>query len=312
MLAIVFTLCIYNATVLSSESINGNPTLPEFRDTLIEMLAKDQKIRDSVARVVNPSDGLIQAVNSIDKSNGEKLKLFVSKFGCPDISMVGRDGVQAFWSLVHHGNDDDFQRSLLPYIKTAFENGIVPGQQYAHFVDKILVHEGKPQKYGTQLRPLHEWIDNRPVAYEMEDPENINARRAKVGLFSFEDYLKISKSIAFSEDEPIFPANGYQQENSDTEIGIEFAITWSGTIDEMRVELIDVIKVKKESSADKAGVQVGDRIIEIDGIVVAKSKMRVLEEAMDKPAGDNISFIVEKPDGSKKNVSIKISAKSSE
>jgi hypothetical protein len=123
------------------------------------------------------------------------LKNSFSKYGWPTLSMVGYDGVDALWLLLQHSPDDDFQRNMLPHVKAAFDNGELNPHNYALFVDRVLVQDGKPQKYGTQIK---EMINNTPVLYPIENRSSVNELRASIGLFNLEDYFKDGKSSLIS------------------------------------------------------------------------------------------------------------------
>lgn len=49
--------------------------------------------------------------------------------------------------------------------------------------DRMLVEEGKPQLYGTQSRMVNGKLESYPI----EDLENLNRRRRKVGLKRLKD-----------------------------------------------------------------------------------------------------------------------------
>jgi hypothetical protein len=62
------------------------------------------------------------------------------------------------------------------------KNGDLSKQQYALMKDRMLMDEGKPQIYGSQ-------IENGKL-YKLENPETVNERRKEMGLEPIEDYLK--------------------------------------------------------------------------------------------------------------------------
>ena len=53
--------------------------------------------------------------------------------------------------------------------------------------DRILMENGRKQKYGSQLRSQG---DGPLLLYPVEDPEHVNERRAAMGLETIEAYLK--------------------------------------------------------------------------------------------------------------------------
>jgi hypothetical protein len=100
--------------------------------------------------------------------------------------MIGYDGIDALWLLLQHSPDARFQRNMLPHVKTAFDNGELNPQNYALFVDRVLVQDDKPQKYGTQINEI---ANHTPVLYPIENRSNVNELCASIGLFNLQDDL---------------------------------------------------------------------------------------------------------------------------
>jgi hypothetical protein len=69
-----------------------------------------------------------------------------------------------------------------PLIEKAVKNGDLSKEQYALMKDRILMDEGKPQIFGSQIK--------NGKLYDLEAPETVNERRQEMGLEPIEDYLK--------------------------------------------------------------------------------------------------------------------------
>ncbi len=86
------------------------------------------------------------------------------------------------WILAQHADDHpDFQREVLGRMEPYLENGGVRPRDYAYLWDRVAVNTGRLQRYGTQ--PMGACnadgtLDLKP----MEDPEQVDVRRATVGL----------------------------------------------------------------------------------------------------------------------------------
>ena len=61
----------------------------------------------------------------------------------------------------------------------------------------MLVGEGKPQVYGTQVK---EWKGKEPVLQPIEDEANVDKRRAEVGLFPLSEYRELLKKMYFPQE----------------------------------------------------------------------------------------------------------------
>jgi hypothetical protein len=114
------------------------------------------------------------------------------------VSLVGRDGAEAAFTLVQHADADHaFQLEMLPLVIQAFAAGGLPAQDYALLQDRVLVGEGKPQIFGTQFRMVGQDLVPHPI----EDEANVDRRRAEVGLPSLAEYLAIAKQAFVSAKE---------------------------------------------------------------------------------------------------------------
>jgi hypothetical protein len=106
----------------------------------------------------------------------KRMKEIVAKHGWPTDTLVGEHGASAAWLLVHHADSDrEFQLRVLKLMEPLVAKQEASGQLYAYLHDRT----HKPQRYGTQGSCMG------PGAWqprEMEDPKNVDARRAAIGL----------------------------------------------------------------------------------------------------------------------------------
>ncbi len=62
--------------------------------------------------------------------------------------------------------------------------GETSARDQAYLEDRVRVHAGRPQLYGTQFTYDQDQLKPHPI----EDPEHLDRRRAAVGLTPFADY----------------------------------------------------------------------------------------------------------------------------
>ncbi len=118
-----------------------------------------------------------------DAANRQRLKEIIQEHGWPGKSLVGADGANAAWLVVQHSDADvAFQRECLALMEAAPEGEVSP-QDVAYLTDRVLVNEGKKQRYGTQMGMN---FKPRPI----EDPDNVDKRRAEIGLPPLAEYVK--------------------------------------------------------------------------------------------------------------------------
>lgn len=131
---------------------------------------------------------LADAVTKADEENTAWLKEVVAKHGWPSFSLVGKEGAFDAWLLVQHADaDPKFQRQCLD-LMTKLPKSEVQKDNLALLTDRVLLAEGKKQLYGTQF----EITDGKLVSRNLADPENVDKRRAEVGLEPLEKYLEDS------------------------------------------------------------------------------------------------------------------------
>ena len=97
----------------------------------------------------------------------------------------------------HADNNPAFQKSVLKILGYLWRVKETNAANYAYLYDRVQasfsdIGQQKPQRYGTQGKCIGpgKW---RPIA--IEDAENVDIRRAEVGLPSLESYIEGFKDI---------------------------------------------------------------------------------------------------------------------
>ena len=136
------------------------------------MADRDQEMREKAVDDKESWD------DRIDPDNTARMKEIIEQIGWPTVSKVGSKASTDAWILVQHADKDIvFQKYCLDLMKQE-PTGEVALHDIAYLEDRIRIHSGKPQLYGTQFN----WTpDNKPLQ-DIEDPENVDQRRAEMGL----------------------------------------------------------------------------------------------------------------------------------
>lgn len=160
------------------------------KQELVSMAKADQEIRNKISKIgwKNAPSDLLENMRLVDAINTDRLKEIVRKHSWVTEDSVGKKGVSAAFLIIQHSSDYKFQEEMLPLLKQSFLNGEgVTGQEFALLTDRVLVHQNKPQIYGTQLNILNGELVFDPIL----DKESVDNRRAEVGLPSLEEYKKV-------------------------------------------------------------------------------------------------------------------------
>lgn len=165
----------------------------ELRTELLAMRDRDQKAREDCP-TGNQDEQMMCYANiaeSVDKPNTQRLEEIVRRVGVPDAKMVGEDGVRAFFLVLQHSPSLDLKKKSANGIKKAFEAKVLSAMDYANFTDRLLVHLGKPQVYGSNF----EFKEGKLVMSRTKDLRNLDARRKKLGLPPIAEYARVLKEM---------------------------------------------------------------------------------------------------------------------
>ena len=94
---------------------------------------------------------------------------------------------EVVWAVIQH-SDLETQKQYLPRFIDAVEKGKLRGEFVAFMQDRIACRSGKPQMYGSQGSYNDSGVF---IPAEIEDPENVDARRAKMGMCTLQEYIKM-------------------------------------------------------------------------------------------------------------------------
>lgn len=122
-----------------------------------------------------------------DSINLIKVKKILDEKGWIGKDKVGSQASSVFFLVIQH-SDLETQKKYLPMMKEAVKNGNASASSLALLIDRIEIREGRKQIYGSQIgiKPN----TNTQYVLPLIDPDNVDKRRAEVGLGSMSDYVK--------------------------------------------------------------------------------------------------------------------------
>ena len=168
----------------------NNPLIARL-DTIFQA---DQKYRLMMDTVIARSGAdseeakmLWKKMRESDSINVQKVIKILDKYGWVGRDVVGQRGNITLFLVIQHA-DLATQLKYLPSMRKAVEEGNADPSHLALLEDRVALRQGKKQIYGSQVA-----MDNRTGKYYVEnldDPKNVDKRRAAVGLPPLGEYLK--------------------------------------------------------------------------------------------------------------------------
>lgn len=154
---------------------------PELQRELLEMRAEDQRVRKELMDAGELGGAYVPRMEAVHVRNAQRLRELIQQHGWPDEEAAGKDGAEAAWFIVQHAvGDPALQRDSLRLLRAAAEQCRAPRWHVAYLEDRIAMHEGRPQRYGTQW--LDDPVDGRVRPWTLADPEQVNTLRAEMGM----------------------------------------------------------------------------------------------------------------------------------
>jgi len=176
---------------------NKDNTEKKLNKPLVAMLdtiyVEDQKYRqqiDGIAKKYGWESKEIKdhwkIINEKDSINLIKIKIILDKLGWLGSDVVGEQGNTTLFLVIQHSNIET-QIKYLPMIREAVNNGKAQGSSLALLVDRVALRQGKRQIYGSQIGRDAE--TQSFYVLPLDDPDNVDIRRATVGLEPLAYYI---------------------------------------------------------------------------------------------------------------------------
>ena len=149
---------------------------------LLDACAYDMRVLAELEQAGTLHDGYNPKMRIVHEKNAILLERFIEQYGWPVPSKFGSKIHEAAWFIAIHAiSRPDILRLALQLLEQALQNGELVAEEYAKLFDRIALFEGRKQCYGTQFSPSPTgWY-----AWDLEDPEHVDKRRASLGLSTF-------------------------------------------------------------------------------------------------------------------------------
>ncbi|WP_245326346.1 DUF6624 domain-containing protein [Hymenobacter wooponensis] len=172
--------------------IEANYNKP-LKQQLDSIYASDQGGRikiDAVQKQYGPHSAELTAlwkeIEATDARNLQRVTKLLDTHGWPRKSEVGNTGTQTVFLVIQHSNLPTMEK-YFPMAKQAAERGDLSKSGFALLQDRMLMWQGKPQIYGSQLKGD---ANGKMMFHEIEDEAHVDERRAAIGMEPLASYAK--------------------------------------------------------------------------------------------------------------------------
>ena len=129
---------------------------------------------------------LWEIIHEKDSINLILIKKILDKNGWLGPDIIGEQGNLTLFLVIQH-SDLETQLKYLPMMRDAVKNENAVSADLALLEDRVALRQGKRQIYGSQIGRDPE--TGEYYVSPLTDPENVDERRAEVGLGTIADYI---------------------------------------------------------------------------------------------------------------------------
>ena len=176
----------------------------QYNRILEEVYNNDQVAREWTNKMSSLSaDEIVKystEMERVDSLNQAIVFGILDKEGWP--SHLSDKANRAIWIIVDH-SDHTYRSKYLELVKKKADEGVLDKTDYAILNDRVLMEEGKPQIYGTQIKIAATIVDAEIAMqlflWPVENPATLDSLRSSMGLSPIEEYLKTSSESVGKE-----------------------------------------------------------------------------------------------------------------
>ena len=159
---------------------------------LLDIYTEDQGIRGDFMKIYKDPNSDKKKIDSIgklmrkkDSINLIKVIKILDEKGWVGKDVVGAQANQTLFLVIQH-SDLKNQQKYLPMMREAVKKGNANPGNLAYLEDRVALREGRRQIYGSQSSKNK--MTNKLHISPMIDPDNVDKRRAEVGLGTMAEY----------------------------------------------------------------------------------------------------------------------------
>lgn len=129
---------------------------------------------------------LWESIAEKDSINLAKVQKILDERGWLGPNVIGNQGNATLFLVIQHA-ELPIQEKYLPTMRQAVKKGNASANRLALLEDRVALRQGKRQIYGSQIGRDQE--TGEFYVSPLDDPDNVDKRRAEVGLGRLQDYI---------------------------------------------------------------------------------------------------------------------------
>jgi len=160
----------------------------ELKSRLVRMVEEENCLKTELASDGSLYEGYPKKIRDLHLNQANKLEKIVETYGWPKISLVGKEGADAAWLILQNSiSRPDLMKRCFPVFESAVQENEASIKHLACLTDGIRYFSREPQVYGNYF----DWNEKGQFEpWVIEDLENVNKQRKKVGLNALEERIK--------------------------------------------------------------------------------------------------------------------------
>jgi hypothetical protein len=144
--------------------------------------------------------------------NEKKVRAILDEYGWPTKEMIGEQGNWTICNVIQH-SDNEIRIKYLPMMREAVKDKKLAPRFLVRAEDRIATERGDLQIYGGQMKfyPETKSFNVWPVL----GPENVDKRRAEIGLGPIAEFLKNRFDFEWNLEEQIKRTAEFEMEKAE-------------------------------------------------------------------------------------------------
>nr|WP_298998335.1 DUF6624 domain-containing protein [uncultured Allomuricauda sp.] len=193
-----------------------NESLIAVLDTIWETEQRPIRLRDSLMRLYGTESELVKEQQVVFEQNHvineRKVKKILDKYGWPNKELIGERGSLTISNVIQH-SENETREKYLPLMRRAVKEKKLEPSLLARAEDRIATENGELQIYGGQMKfyPETKSFNVWPVF----DPENLDKRRAEIGLEPIAEFLKTRFDFEWNLEEQIKRTEDFERKRKE-------------------------------------------------------------------------------------------------